>query len=465
MSSSIPEATASNRYAVIDVETTGGDPKSIGRITEIAIYLVENNTIVDELTTLVNPECHIPSYISRLTGITDQMVENAPKFYEIAKRIVEITQDTVFVAHNAGYDYSFIQHEFKRLGYSYRRMTFDTVKMSRKLLPGHDSYSLGKLSEDLGITIENRHRAAGDARATVDLLILLLSKIDHNDLPSNGAIAKAYGSNIARMLFETLPEEAGVYYFHDSSNNIIYVGKSSNIAKRTLSHFSNQKDKKTIELCLKTCDISFEITGSELIALLLEDIEIKRHQPHYNRLQRRKSSEYGIYATYNEEGYLALTVEKKSKNGVLVSHFPSVQSAKKKLFELIERFELCQKICGLYKTAGACFHYQIGLCKGACRGDELPDFYNERAQKAIEYLNDITKNYFVVENGKNPNEIAFVKVEKGKFTGYGYASNDFLSGNPHELHHLITPVTDTGNSIKIINSYLGKSKKAKVISY
>lgn len=454
-----------NRYAIIDVETTGGDPKSNGRITEIAIYLVVDNEIIDQLTTLINPECHIPSYIARLTGITDEMVANAPKFYEVAKRVVEITQDAVFVGHNVGYDYSFVQHEFRRLGYSYRRMTFDTVKMSRKLLPGHESYSLGKLSSDLGIHIENRHRASGDARATVDLFLLLLSKMEGDDLPSNSVIAKSFGTNIARMLFETLPEEAGVYYLHDAHANIIYVGKSTNIAKRTLTHFSNQKDKKSMEMCLRVADISYEITGSELIALLLEDIEIKRHQPMFNRVQRRKSSEYGIWATYNDEGYLALTIEKKSKNGVLVCQFASVQRAKAKLYELIEKFELCQKICGQYKASGVCFHYQIGLCKGACQGEEEPDFYNERVQKAIEYLNDITQNYFVLEKGRNENEVAIVKVDKGKLVGYGFANQEFLSGSVHELHDMIKPISDTGNSIKIIKAYLNKNRSAKVVTF
>lgn len=465
MDSNRATAQNDNRYAIIDVETTGGDPKKNGRLTEVAIYLLEKGEIVDEFTSLINPEAHIPSYIAKLTGIDDGMVANAPKFYEVAKRIVEITQDAVFVGHNVGYDYSFIQHEFRKLGYSYRRMTFDTVKMSRKLIPGHKSYSLGNLCSDLSINLENRHRAAGDARATVELFKLLLRHIGEEDIPSNAEIARLFGANIARMLFETLPEATGVYYLHDADANIIYVGKSSNIAKRTLTHFANHKDKKSMEMCLRAADISYEITGSELIALLLEDVEIKRHQPMFNRIQRRKSSEYGIYASYNDNGYLALTIEKRSKNGVLVCQFTSVQRARKKLYELIEKFSLCQKICGLYKSAGACFHYQIGICKGACRGDEEPDYYNERVQKAIEYLNDINRNFFVIDEGRSSGEIAFVKVEKGKLVGYGYASTEFLGGGVHELHDLITPLPDSGNSIKIVNAYIDKAKSVKVIHF
>lgn len=458
------EENKNQRFAVVDIETSGGDPRR-ERITEIAIYLLEGGIIVEEFSTLINPEKPIPSYISKLTGITNDMVKNAPKFYEVAKQIVEVTRDAIFVGHNVGFDYGFVQNEFKRLGYSYRRVTFDTVRVSRKLLPGHASYSLGNLSADLGIILENRHRAAGDARATVDLFKILLDKAVDEDIATTFSITKIFGKNIARILFENLPEETGVYYLHDSDGNILYIGKSTNIAKRALGHFASYDDPKALEMCTKVADISYELTTSELIALLKEDIEINRHHPQFNRWQRRKSSGYGLYASYNEDGYLAFTIAKGSKNGVLVFNFPSVQKAKKTLFSLIEKFSLCQKICGLYKSADACFHYQIGICKGACCGKEEPDLYNQRVEQAIAYLNDITKNFFVVESDKGSDKVSFVKVEKGKFVGYGYASNDFLTGNPHELHDLVTSSPETANSIKIINAYIGKSKTAKVIYF
>ncbi|HOI87387.1 MAG TPA: 3'-5' exonuclease, partial [Lentimicrobium sp.] len=160
-------------YAIIDVETTGGNFAS-ERLTEIAIYLHDGEKIVDEFSTLINPEQSIPFMITRLTGITNEMVAGAPRFYEVAKKIVEMTEGATFVGHNASFDYNFIRHEFKRLGYNFRRQTLCTVRMSRKLLPGLPSYSLGNLCEMLGIRIENRHRAAGDALATVKLLELLL---------------------------------------------------------------------------------------------------------------------------------------------------------------------------------------------------------------------------------------------------------------------------------------------------
>ncbi|MGE0077838.1 MAG: PolC-type DNA polymerase III [Bacteroidales bacterium] len=164
-------------YAIVDIETSGGRAQT-DRITEIAIYIHDGERIVDEFSTLINPEVYIPPFITQLTGITNEMVANAPKFYEVAKQIVLLTEGHLFVAHNAPFDYKFIQTEFKRLGYDYQRQTLCTVRMSRKIIPGMKSYSLGNLCENLGITINNRHRAAGDAYATTQLLELLLEKTE-----------------------------------------------------------------------------------------------------------------------------------------------------------------------------------------------------------------------------------------------------------------------------------------------
>ena len=165
-------------YAVVDIETSGGRAQ-IDRITEIAIYIHDGEKIVEEFSTLINPETFIPPFITRLTGINNDMVATAPKFYEVAKKIVLMTEGRLFVAHNAPFDYRFIQEEFKRLGYNYQRQTMCTVRMSRKIIPGMGSYSLGNLCQTLGITINNRNRAAGDALATTKLLELLLLKTEN----------------------------------------------------------------------------------------------------------------------------------------------------------------------------------------------------------------------------------------------------------------------------------------------
>lgn len=162
-------------YAIIDIETTG-QSSGKGKITEIAIFIHDGFGVTDSFSTLINPECYIPGFITELTGIDNNMVQNAPKFYEVARRIVEMTQDCIFVAHNVMFDYKFIQEEFKRLGYNYQRKTMCTVRLGRKFLPGHRSYSLGKICDDLGIRIEGRHRASGDAYATVKLFELIMAR-------------------------------------------------------------------------------------------------------------------------------------------------------------------------------------------------------------------------------------------------------------------------------------------------
>ena len=162
-------------FSIIDIETTGQSAK-YGKITEIAIFVHNGNEIVDSFTSLVNPECQIPYFITKLTGINNEMVADAPKFYEIAKKVIEITEGTTFVAHNVSFDYRFIQQEYLRLGYDYKRKTMCTVKLSRKYLPSHQSYSLGNLCNDLNIKIDGRHRAGGDAYATVKLFELILQK-------------------------------------------------------------------------------------------------------------------------------------------------------------------------------------------------------------------------------------------------------------------------------------------------
>jgi len=162
-------------YTIIDIETTGQSPAK-GKITEIAIFVHNGFEVTDSFTSLVNPECYIPNFITELTGIDNSMVQSAPKFYEIARKIVEMTHERVFVAHNVSFDYRFIQEEFKHLGYDFQRKTMCTVKLGRKFIPGHRSYSLGKICSELGIKIDGRHRAAGDAFATVKLFELILAQ-------------------------------------------------------------------------------------------------------------------------------------------------------------------------------------------------------------------------------------------------------------------------------------------------
>lgn len=278
-------------YAIVDIETTGGSSR-IEKITEIAIIQHDGEKITGEYSTLVNPERNIPYYITSLTGITNEMVEDAPRFFEVARTIVEMTEGRTMVAHNARFDYSFIREEFKSLGYNFRRNLLDTVTLSRKLIPGHKSYSLGNICRDLGIAINGRHRAAGDALATAELFRLLMEKDNQVRNQGHGLIKNTKLSKLNPGLdvskVDMVPEEPGVYYFYDEKGNLIYIGKSRNLRQRVSTHLSNNTTGRSMEMRDMIADLDWEVTGSELIALLLESAEIKKNKPLYNRAQPRQ---------------------------------------------------------------------------------------------------------------------------------------------------------------------------------
>ncbi|HPF92365.1 MAG TPA: exonuclease domain-containing protein [Tenuifilaceae bacterium] len=450
-------------FAVVDIETTGGSAQK-HRITEVAVFLFDGQKVVDQFVSLVNPESFIPPNIVSITGITNQMVSDAPKFFEVAKRIVEITQDAVFVAHNASFDYRFIQAEFKRLGYDYSRKTLCTVKLSRKYLPGYQSYSLGNLCANLGIPIEGRHRAGGDAKATVSLLKLLLNTTSEvEQLAVGNSVARV--SNVNPKVIDDLPEMPGVYYFYNEQGELLYIGKSINIRRRVLDHFASIKTKRAAEMLSQLSDVGFEETGSELIALILEADAIKKHLPKYNKRGRRKANTLGLFSDYDINGYINFSIEKISaKNDAPIIGFDTADEAKTLLYRLVEQFALCQKLCGLYQSESACFHFQVGQCKGACVGVEQPAQYNTRAQNAINSLNLEANSFFVIDRGRADEELSFVKVVRGKIEGYGY----FLKENVANSTDLLDePLTLCGNHREAIQALKAavKDGKARIIEF
>jgi len=447
-------------YAIIDIETTGLSANA-ERITEIAIIIHDGNEIKEEFCTLINPEKKIPYRITQMTGITNQMVEDAPKFYEVGKKIVELTEDKVIVGHNVNFDYSFLRSEFKSFGYDYSRKTLDTVRLSRKLIPGRKSYSLGKLCNDLGINNHARHRASGDALATTRLFELLRGlDPELEKLKLNGT-----QSNLNKPLLEGLPKEAGVYYFYNHTGQLIYVGKSVNIHDRVLSHLNNNLHKKAIEMKNAIAHVGFELTGSELVALLLESAEIKKHQPLYNSQQKRTYFNYGLYSFFDDQGYLNLKIIRIINSLTPIYTYSSAQEGKEHLFRLVEEFRLCQKLCGLYDTSGACFHFQISQCDGACVGTELPESYNRKVQSAIEDYYFKNSNFFILENGREEYELAAIKVESGKYQGFGYLNNETSDFELQQLHDCIKPAKDNREVRHIINAYLRKNSGARTIVF
>jgi DNA polymerase-3 subunit epsilon len=458
-------------YAVVDIETTGGSPRT-EKITEIAIYIFDGKKIVAEFTSLVNPEKTIPYFITSLTGINDVMVADAPKFYEIAKQIVELTEDKILVAHNASFDYKFIKNEFRSLGFDFIRNNLCTLQLSRKIFPGHRSYSLGKLCADLGISIDNRHRAAGDALATVELLKLLLKQ--SNQEGTEDLLAAAARPNLKnlhplldRAILDNIPEETGVYYFVNDQHQVIYIGKSKNIRQRILSHLSNNGSRRSIELKENIAQIEYELTGSELVALLVESSEIKKHAPHYNRAQKRKTMQYGLYSFKDEKGYLNLRIDKTSGRLNETPHtcFTTKAEAGSVLSKLAERHWLCQKLCGLYMTDGACFHYEIRQCNGACVGKEPASVYNNRVTRAIGTFYYENKNFLIIDKGRNHAERSVVQVEQGKYIGFGYLDVEESYLHLESFLDCVKLYEDNRDIHQIIKTYLNKHEVEKIIRY
>ncbi len=455
-------------YAIVDIETTGGSAR-LEKITEIAIYLHDGNQVIDEFVTLINPERNIPYYITSLTGITNEMVEDAPRFYEVAKKIVEFTEGRTFVAHNARFDYSFLREEFKSLGFNFSRHLLDTVALSRRLLPGHKSYSLGNICKDLQITINGRHRAAGDAFATVRLFEILMEKDSELNecgkrLMKNTKLSKL-NPNLDPSKIEKIPEEPGVYYFYNDKHDLIYIGKSRNLQQRISTHLSNNSTNKAMEMRDMISDIDWEPTGSELIALLKESSEIKLNKPVYNRAQRRSGFQWGIYRFMDAKGYINYMYSTVNNEKIPVSVFTSKEKVKSKISQVIEKYGLCQKLCGLYDTNGACFHHQVGMCLGACCGKESPGEYNERAEKVMEEFTFSRKNFFIIDRGRDCEERCAVKIVNGKYSGYGYFNINDMGFGLSAVHECIKSCSDNHDVQTILKQYLRSNKVEKIIEF
>lgn len=453
-------------FAIIDIETCGNrfaHPQ--GRIIEIAIVIHDGLQVVDKFSTLINPGCHITGFYSNISGITNDMVADAPQFHQVAKKIVEMTEGRIFVAHNVGFDYGFIKEEFAFLGYKFRREKLCTVRLSRKLLPKRISYSLGHLCASLNIPIEGRHRALGDAEATAKLFDLLLRlKSEHPQYKSMGVeeIMSRRIDKIKSYVLKKLPEECGVYYFLDREGKIIYIGKSNNMYNRALSHF-NTSERKGKKMLNELYNVDFVLTGSELIALLLEAEEIKKHKPEFNRARKADKFTHSIDTFEDEKGIINFRIVpyEESQNALL--SFTSYMTAREKLESWIDEHTLCLRYCGLTDSDAVCFNHQIKKCNGICSGDEEIELYNIRAKKVLEEYILPDKDFFILEEGRNPEERAIILIEEGKYAGYGYYDSATQMQDPTELKEIIKRASYYPDADNMVRSYL-KSHSVRKIS-
>jgi DNA polymerase-3 subunit epsilon len=452
-------------YAIIDIETTGGQFNEEG-ITEIAIYKFDGHEIIDQFVSLVNPEIPIQPFVVKLTGINDAMLRSAPKFFEVAKRIIEMTNDCVLVAHNAEFDYRILRTEFRRLGYDFKQKTLCTVELSKKLLPEQTSHSLGKLVRALGIPMADRHRASGDALATVKLFQLLLAK-DIEKVILKELIKSEIQKGITpklHVIIDNLPSKTGVYYIHNEGGKLIYIGKSKNIKKRINQHFTGI-DVKSIKIQREVFSVTYEETGSELIALLKESEEIKIHKPIYNRAQRKSVFNIALYIEADKKGYLNLKLQKTDGRRKEITSFSTLQEAQNALFRITSAYKLCQKFTGLYITKESCFQYKIKECDGACIGEISPEEYNLRVQEFITKNSFENQNMIVTDRGRNLSERSAVLIENGVYKGYAFYDLNYQIQNIEILKNILIPMQNNRDTKNIIQSHIRKSKFLKIFNF
>lgn len=455
-------------YAIVDIETTGGYAAN-HRITEIAIYHHDGMQLTDSFQTLINPGREIPYYITGLTGITTEMVLDAPTFEEVAEDIFRRLDGKVFVAHNAHFDYSFLKKEFEEIGINFQSKKLCTVRLSRKIIPGLRSYSLGSLSESLGIKIPDRHRASGDAAATVKIFDQLLRRDNDNYIIK--ALKRNSGEtilppNLPKEDYDRLPAKPGVYYFLNSHGHVIYVGKAINIKKRIAGHFSGDaREWSRSKIRNEIHHITFELTGNELIALILELQEIRRIWPKYNQAQKIKVEEWGIFDYEDRNGYFRFSVNVVTRGSRPIVRFSSKGEAWSFLWEKVRDFELCPKLSGLQVSKGLCFDYQAGECHGACMSIEPVKKYNKRIEKAIKTFKEIGETAAIIGKGRNAEEQSLVLVEKGTYVGFGFFDNDASISDFESARQFVKQSFETRTVQNLINAYITNPRGAKVLIF
>ncbi|MBX2990147.1 MAG: GIY-YIG nuclease family protein [Bacteroidetes bacterium] len=378
-------------YAIVDVETTGGNAL-YGRVIDVAVIRVEKGRVVKEFQSLVNPDRFVPHEIELLTGINAESLSRAPMFHSIARELYKILDGAIFVAHNARFDYAFVKNEFRRLGREFSAKCLCTVKLSRKLFPMHRNHNLDSVMQRHGIECPARHRAMADAgvvleflrkvqnEATPDLLTLAVNAIlKSSSLPPQ----------LDKESLDALPETPGVYLFYGTKGELLYVGKSVSLRDRVMSHFSgDHRSSKEMEMAHQVARIETRQTTGELGALLLESQLIKELRPMYNVASRRHRDLVLARRVMTSHGYASIVLEKTHEIEIdleapIMGIFKNMPQAKEYLAQITREFRLCQKLLGIHQSNSYCFAYHLHQCDGACMGEEPPETYNARVEEAF----------------------------------------------------------------------------------
>ncbi|WP_134091906.1 exonuclease domain-containing protein [Olivibacter sp. XZL3] len=441
-------------YAIVDIETTGGSAAS-SRITEIAICIHNGKEVTRRYEQLVNPERDIPPSIVRLTGITNEMVEDAPPFAYIADEVYELLKDRVFVAHNVNFDYSFVRHELEEVGIEWTAKKLCTVRMARRIRPGLSSYSLGRLCGSLGIALSNRHRAGGDAEATAVLFSRLLEWDEGDRVPEmlkRNSGDQQLPPNLPREQYESLPERYGVYYFHNQAGKVVYAGKARNVKKRVGQHFTGHNINPQRQHFMRHIySISYEICATELMALLLECMEIKRHWPPFNRALKRFEPKYGLVLYEDQVGYKRLAVGRLDKRDKCVQVCNREYESVILLKELMFRFDLDERLCSFGRARENYFSAVHAL------QDPLPerDAHNALVDEALVYLAGERKSFAILDKGRELGEKSCIWVERGNLYAMGYIAADTQMNTLEEVRDSLKRCYGNHYMMQLIHDYAG----------
>ena len=446
------------RFCIVDIETTNGRLQG-NKVTEVALFLWENGKCIDQFESLVNPGIPIPAFIEGLTGISDSMVMDAPSFEEIAPKIRTLLEGAIFVAHSVQFDYNVLKGEFEGLGQNFIYPKLCTVRLSRSLVPGLRSYSLGKLCSSLGIPLTNRHRAAGDARATV-LLFEYLRSLETGEETIKRFLNRrsreaSLPPGIKAAQIQALPEQPGVYYFRNSQNEIIYIGKAVNIRKRVWSHFY-AKSTKAQNIRKEIASVDFELSGSELLALLMESTAIQTHFPKHNRAQKRKTAQYAIFSYEDRMGLKHLGFDQLSRVPDPLLQLPSARHCQELLQEMCQRTESCPKYFQLLSGAKNCSAHPLSRCQGACTALGEAEKHNQVVEANIALFRKKKQDQFITLPGRDEEEIAFLFLEGGQYRGYGFAPDDRSYERFEDLEPFLILCPNTAETQGILSSYLFK---------
>lgn len=445
-------------YAVVDVETTGGSA-SQDRIIEIAVYLFDGEKTIERFETLLNPGKPVDPYITKLTGITTEMVQGSPTFADVHQKILELTHEAYFVAHNVKFDFGMLRHEFKRLGIDFNRRQLDTVTLARKTIPGYDSYSLGNICESLGINITDRHRAGGDTEATVELLKIILSKptaSKYIEIELNHGIdVDLLPPYISKAEIEKLPEEAGVYYYKDEVGKVLFMEGVKSIRKKVINRFqdvADTPDKKRMYELMRSID--YELTGNELTAKLLAHREVKQLLPEFNKKPKLQPYTHAIFLEEDEAGFSQLKIHPiEHAEGVCMLRFTSKVAANKVLAKIIRE----NNLHGWFALRGKM--KEKGIDAKAQKN------FNKAMEKAVRKYLYRQPSFFIVGEGIHPEQNAVVCIENNEYKGYGYFTPELDAATVENMRAVIKPDEDDFEVHKIIRTMLKKVKNLRVIPF